>query len=208
MKVTLNKTYPMNGPVDSAWQCLSDIEKVAGCMPGAQITEKVDEENFKGKVKVKLGPVTMEFSGDIKVDSIEADQHKIHLVASGKDKKGTSSASMDLTAFVKPSEADGCELQGDADVTVNGKLANFGGRMMTQVADQILGQFADNFSKLLDASTPASAADGDSPSDNNSTSPAPEVETASNNTPNEINGLKIAWNVLIGFFKSFFTKAG
>lgn len=208
MKVTLNKTYPMNGPVDSAWQCLSDIEKVAGCMPGAQITEKVDDENFKGKVKVKLGPVTMEFSGDIKVDSIEADQHKIHLIATGKDNKGTSSASMDLTAFIKPSEADGCELQGDADVTVNGKLANFGGRMMTQVADQILGQFADNFSKLLATATPASAADGDSRSDSHSTSTAAEAETVSSNTANEINGLKIAWNVLIGFFKSFFTKAG
>ncbi len=201
MKVSLNKVFPMNGSVDSGWSCLKEIEKVASCMPGAEITEKVDEENYKGKVKVKLGPVTMAFNGDIEVKSINADEKKIHLIASGTDNKGTSSATMDLTAFIKEGESNNCELIGDADVIVNGKMANFGARMMTQVADQILGQFADNFSKKLDATeTTAEAADS-------ATSASSITAETVDNTPNEINGFKIAWSVLVGFFASFFKKS-
>jgi carbon monoxide dehydrogenase subunit G len=200
MKVTLNKVYPMDGTVDAGWHCLQDIEMVASCMPGAEITEKTDEENFKGKVKVKLGPVVMAFNGDIVVESIDAAERKIHLIASGKDSKGTSSATMDLTAQIRSSESPhSFELIGDADVIVNGKLANFGGRMMTQVADQILGQFADNFSKKLivpdeNEGPEAGAASSD-------------LSQAADDVPNEINGFSIVWNVLVGFFRSFFTKA-
>ena len=195
----------MIGSVDTGWQCLQDIETVASCMPGAEITEKVDEENFKGKVKVKLGPVVMAFNGDIAVKSIDAGEKKIHLIASGKDSKGTSSATMDLTALIRPSESSGFELLGDADVTVNGKLANFGGRMMTQVADQILNQFAENFAKKLNVSdTNGDAGPGVSDSE---LEPKSEPTPAVNETSNEINGFSIVWNVMIGFFKSFFTKS-
>ena len=115
---------------------------------------------------------------------------QIHLVAAGQDSKGTSSASMDLTAHVEARESGESNLLGDATITVNGKLASFGGRMMTQVADQILGQFADNFSDKLNSSgtigdtMPAVAGQG-----------------------NEINGLKIAWNVMIGFIRSLFGRS-
>ncbi|MFT5659308.1 MAG: carbon monoxide dehydrogenase subunit G [Gammaproteobacteria bacterium] len=198
MKVTLNKEFPMEGTVEAGWQCLQDIETVAGCMPGAEITEKTDEENFKGKVKVKLGPVVMAFNGDIVVKSINDEERKIHLIASGKDSKGTSSATMDLTAQIRSGESNDCLLLGDADVIVNGKLANFGGRMMTQVADQILSQFAANFAENLVSSSSGSAESAASGS---------EQKQTSNDTPKEINGFSIAWNVVIGFFKSFFTKA-
>ena len=193
----------MIGSVDTGWQCLQDIETVASCMPGAEITEKVDEENFKGKVKVKLGPVVMAFNGDIAVKSIDAGEKKIHLIASGKDSKGTSSATMDLTALIRPSESSGFELLGDADVTVNGKLANFGGRMMTQVADQILNQFAENFAKKLNVSD----TNGDAGPGVSGSEPESEPTPAVNETSNEINGFSIVWNVMIGFFKSFFTKS-
>ena len=208
MKVTLNKVFPMEGTVESGWQCLQNIETVASCMPGAEITEKTDEKNFKGKVKVKLGPVVMAFNGTIVVESIDDAEQKIHLIASGKDSKGTSSASMDLTASIAAGESAGCQLLGDAEVTVNGKLANFGGRMMTQVADQILSQFAANFADKLEASSQSDEPSSDDmESDPDPDTASPQQQQSTVEAPKEINGLSIAWNVLVGFFKSFFTKA-
>ena len=190
MQVTLNKVFPLEGTVDNAWLMLRDIEQVAGCMPGAEITETIDENNYKGSVKVKIGPMNMAFNGEISVQDINADEKQIHLIAKGQDSKGTSSASMDLTARIQAGESGASELKGDADVTVNGKLANFGGRMMTQVSDQILGQFADNFSNRLAASEASGEAQAPLAQ--------PEVQ--------EINGLKFAWQALIGFIRSFFTR--
>ena len=192
MQVTINKVFPLDGSVSDAWNLLENIEQVASCMPGAEITETVDENNFKGSVKVKIGPMHVAFNGDIAVQEINPGEHQVHLIAKGQDSKGTSSASMDLTASVRTGESGTSELTGDADVTVNGKLANFGGRMMTQVADQILGQFADNFSSKLGAST------GSEDSAQTASEEEPQVQ--------EINGLKFAWQALIGFIKSFFTS--
>ena len=195
MQVTLNKVFPLEGSVDDAWAILEDIEQVAGCMPGAEITETVDAENYKGSVKVKIGPMNVAFNGDIAVQEINPGEHQIHLIAKGQDSKGTSSASMDLTASIRNAEASASELTGDAEVTVNGKLANFGGRMTTQVSDQILGQFADNFRAKLAASA-AGAADTDTAPDDAETAEQPQVQ--------EINGLKFAWQAIIGFIRSFF----
>jgi len=192
MQVTLNKVFPLEGSVDDAWAILEDIEQVAGCMPGAEITETVDAENYKGSVKVKIGPMNVAFNGDIAVQEINPGEHQIHLIAKGQDSKGTSSASMDLTASIRSGESSASELTGDAEVTVNGKLANFGGRMMTQVSDQILGQFADSFRAKLAASA-TGAADTDAAIGDAETAEQPQVQ--------EINGLTI-----IGFIRSFFVR--
>ncbi len=192
MQVTLNKAFPLDASVSEAWKLLENIEQVAGCMPGAEITETVDENNFKGSVKVKIGPMHVAFNGDIAVQAIDPGEHRIHLIAKGQDSKGSSSASMDLTARLRAGGPSPAELTGDAEVTVNGKLANFGGRMMTQVSDQILGQFAENFSSKLALNA---ASD-----DTAQAAPAPEPPVR------EINGLKFAWQALIGFIKSFFTS--
>lgn len=196
MQVTLNKVFPLEGSVDDAWGILRDIEQVAGCMPGAEITETIDENNYKGSVKVKIGPMHMAFNGQINVQDINADEKQIHLIAKGKDTKGTSSAEMDLTARIQAGEGGANELKGDANVTVNGKLANFGGRMMTQVADQILGQFADNFASRLAAID--TAAEGGSSEQVSAEQTEPQT--------NEINGLKFLWQAIVGFIRSFFVR--
>lgn len=197
MQVTLNKVFPLEGSIDDAWAILENIEQVAGCMPSAEITEVVDADNYKGSVKVKIGPMHVAFNGDIAVQEINPGEHQIHLIAKGQDSKGSSSASMDLTATIRGGESSPSELTGDAEVTVNGKLANFGGRMMTQVSDQILGQFADNFRAKLAASE-TSPSESDSASADTEAPEQPQVK--------EINGLKFAWQALIGFIRSFFVR--
>ena len=108
----------------------------------------------------------------------------------GTDVKGTSSATMDLTASVRESEAGKCEVVGVAEVSVTGKMASLGGRMMNQVADQILNQFGANFINNVVAMGEGEAAE--------------EAAVKVAEQPKELNGLAFAWSLFIGFFKNLF----
>lgn len=145
MQVKLEKQYTIAASTEAAWQVLRDVKLLASCMPGAEITEQIDDAHYKGHVKVKVGPATAAFGGEIEILSFDEAGKSVRLMGKGADKSG-SSASMDLTASIRPGESDGqCLLLGNSDVIVNGKFAQFGGRMMTSVSDMILEQFADNF---------------------------------------------------------------
>jgi carbon monoxide dehydrogenase subunit G len=200
MQVALDKEFPLETPPAGAWSLLRDVPSVAACMPGAEVTEQVDDTHYKGKVRSKIGPATMSFAGTVEVLGLDETRQELKLLAKGQDTKGSSSAQMDLTAWIVDGESGGSALKGEAKVTVNGKVASLGGRMMTQVADQILNQFGKNFAAAAaaassaEAVTPGAAATGTSEA-----SPAPQPA-------NEINGIAFAWSVLVGFVKSLFQK--
>lgn len=145
MNVTLEKSFPLPGSAETAWQLLCDIEAVAGCMPGARITELIDEQRFKGLVSVKFGPASLSFRGEIELKSIDATSRTLVLSGKGTDSTGSSGASMDLTVRIQAIDARNCTLIGNSTISVSGKAATFGGRMMGSVADQVLKQFADHF---------------------------------------------------------------
>lgn len=193
MKIQLEKSYPMPASADTGWALLQDIEGVASCMPGAKITERVDAQHYKGTVAVKLGPASLSFRGEIEVRALDAAARSLHLFAKGTDSTGGSAASMDLTARVEAVDAASCNLVGTSEVTMSGKAATFGGRVMVPVSDQILGQFAANFAakvqEMQAAPSIAGAAAG-------SASPAAE--------PKPLNALALMWAVVKGWFASLF----
>ena len=157
MEVKLDKRYLIDASPAQVWAVLRDVRLVAGCMPGATITEQTDATHYKGAVKVKIGPALAAFAGDIEVLAVDEATHRTQLLGKGADKSG-STAAMNLNAQVEPGESPGQSvLVGQAVVTVNGKFAQFGGRMMVQVSDMILGQFADNF-RIAAAAVPVEAA--------------------------------------------------
>lgn len=123
MKVALDKVFPLAATAESAWLLLQDIETVAGCMPGAKITERIDETHYKGTITVRLGPATMAFKGEIEVLNLDTATRSLHMVGKGSDATGTSAASMDLTAAVQAT-GDTCELAGKSEVTMSGKAAS------------------------------------------------------------------------------------
>ena len=151
MKVNLEKTFPMPASADIAWTLLKNIEEVAACMPGASITERIDAQHYKGNVAVKFGPASMSFRGEIEVALVDAAARAIQLIGKGTDSTGSSGASMDLSARVEAIDAASCNLLGNSEVSVSGKAAAFGGRMMGAVADQVLKQFAVNFAAKAQA---------------------------------------------------------
>jgi carbon monoxide dehydrogenase subunit G len=159
MKVELEKTFPMPGTTAASWEFLQNIEGVAGCMPGAKITERLDEAHYKGTISVRVGPAGMSFKGEIEVQALEPATRTLHLVGKGSDTSGTSGASMDLVARIEPGATQGTSnLIGRSEVTMSGKAAAFGGRMMGSVADQILKQFAANFAVQVQARAAAGSA--------------------------------------------------
>lgn len=189
MEVKLDKRYPLEVDAARAWQVLRDVKAVAGCMPGAEITEQLDATHYKGTVKVKVGPANAAFGGDIEVKQLDEAARRLQLFGKGAD-RGGSSASMDLTATIEPGESPAASvLVGQAAVVVNGKFAQFGGRMMTQVSDMLLAQFVDNF-RAAAAALPGPEA-----------APAPAPQAA-----REINGLAIVWQLIKGWFAGLFGK--
>jgi carbon monoxide dehydrogenase subunit G len=145
MEVKLDKQYPLEVSVEQAWAVLSDIRAVGSCMPGAQITEQLDDTHYTGTVKTKVGPASMQFGGEIEVLGIDVAARAMQMVGKGAD-RGGSSASMKLSAHIEPGATPQTSLLvGQATVTVSGKLAQFGSRLLVPVSDAMLAQFADNF---------------------------------------------------------------
>jgi carbon monoxide dehydrogenase subunit G len=190
MEVKLEKKFSIAAPAANAWRLLQDIKAVAECMPGAQITEQLDDTHYKGQVKMRLGPASATFNGELEVKSLDPNEKKMEMFGKGTDTSGASAATMNLTARVLDSGNGQCELVGVSDVSVSGKMANFGGRMMNQVSEQILKQFGDNFTSRVMAMGEGAAAE--------------QAAAAVAQQPKELNALALIWHALLGFFKSLF----
>jgi uncharacterized protein len=229
MKVELEKTFPLPATAAAAWALLQDIQAVAGCMPGAKITERVDPTHYKGTISVRVGPASMAFKGELEVLELDAAQRTLHLVGKGSDTTGSSGASMDLLARIEPAATgNACSLVGRSEVTMSGKAAAFGGRMMGSVADQILKQFAGNFATQVKSRAEAASAQTDGVSTvatdqvagaaRNTSEPSAEAPsrrpvadaTRPDSTPaappNELNALALFWAILRDWFRGLFRR--
>lgn len=195
MEVKLDKRYPVPASVDQAWAVLSDIRATASCMPGAGITEQLDDTHFKGTVKSKVGPAVMTFGGDIEVLKLDAATKSMTMLGKGADKAG-SSASMNLAAHVEPGDGPGASvLVGVATIVVSGKLAQFGSRLLVPVSDAMLAQFANNFSAAAAAVPVAAAGQAAPPPAAGASAPAPA---------RELNAMALMWTVFKSWLAGLF----
>jgi carbon monoxide dehydrogenase subunit G len=179
MKVELEKSFVIKAAVADCWRLLSDIPRVATCMPGASITRVIDASHFVGLVMVSIGPMRLQFAGELELVMIDASARKLVLMATGTDKSG-SSATMKLITVLVAKENHETLLNGHAEVTVNGQLAQFGSRMISPVSDVILSQFADHFrQKLLQPSTAAEVSEALEESEPSEASEKPVLNASS-----------------------------
>ena len=157
MEVKLDKQFLLEVPAAQGWAVLADIRAVAPCMPGAQITEQTDATHYKGTVKTRIGPASMQFNGTIEVLALDAATRSLQMLGKGADRTG-SAATMSLSARIVEGASDGTSvLEGQAVVTVSGKLAQFGNRLLVPVADALLAEFAKNFGQAAAAVAVATA---------------------------------------------------
>ncbi len=206
MEVVLDKQYPVASGVDAAWTVLANMNELATCMPGAQITSEIDATHFTGSVRVKVGPAVAAFAGTIEILALDPATRTLKMMGKGAD-KGGSSASMELTANLVAIDASSCTLVGHAEVIVNGKFAQFGGRMMGSVSDMILAQFAEVFSQkaAVVQATLAPAASAD-PAPGGSAAPAVVAPSAPQApvVAQEFNALGLVWALVKNFFANLF----
>jgi carbon monoxide dehydrogenase subunit G len=145
MELVHNFTVPV--PADQAWKLLVDVEKIAPCLPGAAVTS-VDGDAFEGGMKIKLGPISMTFKGDGELVEKDETAKRVVLKAKGRDAKGNGGARATVSATLD--EHDGVtDVHVLTDLNVTGKAAQFGGGVMKDVSNRMLGQFADNLSQLI-----------------------------------------------------------
>jgi hypothetical protein len=150
----LDNEFVVGVGIDEAWKVLTDVERIAPCMPGAELQE-VEGEEYRGIVKVKVGPITAQYKG--KAVFVERDDagYRAVLRAEGRDTRGQGNANATITATLAP-EGDGTRVNVFTDLTITGRAAQFGRGVMADVATKLMGQFASCLeTDLLGSSQPA-----------------------------------------------------
>ncbi|GLW33135.1 SRPBCC family protein [Actinoplanes regularis] len=151
MKIT--NEFTVHTSIDRAWEVLTDLAGIAPCLPGAQLTG-VEGDDYKGKVKVKVGPVISEFTGTARFTSKDGDAYRAVIDAKGRDPRSAGNAAAVVTAVLTP-EGESTRVSVDTDLRITGKLAQFGSGMIKEVSARLLTQFATNLEAKLAADLPS-----------------------------------------------------
>jgi len=152
MTTAINKAFLVEYPIDMVWGNLSEAEKIVSCVPGAILTEKVDDNNYKGQVQLRFGPVKAGYDGLITFLLRDQDAKTISLKGVGTDTKGKGSAEMTMNA-VLTEKPGGTEVNVTMSMNIVGMLAQFGSRLITDVSNQVFDQFVNNFKTKLAGGT-------------------------------------------------------
>ena len=172
----LNNDFEVSAPIEKVWEVINDVELIAPCLPGAQL-EEVENDEYRGFVKIKVGPITAQYKGVAKFVEKDDSNHRVVIRGEGRDTRGAGNAAADITASLEPTE-EGTLVTVVTDLKITGKVAQFGRGVMADISKKLMGQFADNLSELV------LAEGGDSPSS--------KSEDSDNQEPEAIDLLSVA----------------
>ncbi|MGH9035909.1 MAG: SRPBCC family protein [Acidimicrobiia bacterium] len=195
MAIHLENEFTVPASADEVWAFLLDPRRVAPCMPGAELTEVLNDNQYKGKVHIKMGPVSLSFNGD--VDILERDEAAKRMVmkATGAEAKGKGQANATVTSWLE-STSGGTRMRITQDIDLSGPLAQYGRGMIVDVSGSLMDEFAGRIQ--ADLSRPAAVRNG-------AAVPARPVKQK-----NSVSGFKLGWiavkNGIGRFFKRLFGK--
>ncbi|MBO0706442.1 MAG: SRPBCC family protein, partial [Candidatus Dormibacteraeota bacterium] len=152
----IENVFTVGAPPDKVYAFLLDVEHIVGCVPGAELVETVDENTFKGRVRIKVGPITVSYTGNAEIVDRNADAHTAVLKASGRESTGSGSARATANMAVEPKDA-GSEVRFVTDFAVAGRVANFGRGVMEDVSRRLVGQMADCIKAHLEQDDPGTS---------------------------------------------------
>ncbi len=154
MAEQLINEFTVNRPIDEAWPIITDVERIAPCLPGAQLTEirqTDDGDVYTGKVKVKLGAIATEFKGDAYFVERDDANYTCKLNGKGRDTKGRGNASADIAAAAESLSPTSTKVIVTTDLHITGKIAQFGRGILGDVSGKLIDQFAQNLNEMIDA---------------------------------------------------------
>lgn len=181
----LNHTFTVNQPIAETWVVLTDLERIAPCLAGAELHE-VHGDVFKGGVKIKVGPIVAQFKGEAQFVELDTVNFRAHLKASGRDIGGKGNASATITAQLTAVTPTSTSVNVVTDLAITGKVAQFGRGALADISEKLIAQFADNLNALIDREGGAPAPSASAPVTDAPSSTAPtagQVTDASADEP-------------------------
>jgi carbon monoxide dehydrogenase subunit G len=158
MAMEITKTFTVSAPADAVWAFLTNPQRVAGCLPGATIGEKLDDKTYTGTMTVKVGPVSSSYKGKVIFERLDAASRTAEIRASGQDIRGKGGADLNLTSTLRELSPGKTEVTAVSQVNITGLLAQMGRGMVQDVSDQIFQIFSERMRAELETASPASAA--------------------------------------------------
>jgi carbon monoxide dehydrogenase subunit G len=193
MEVKAEKNLKLNQDPDMIWKCMIDPSFMVKSVPGAELTEQLDERNFKGKISIKIGPVTAKFKGGAEFTKLEEADYELTMEGKGLDTSGKGGANMTMNIKLSTLEEGGTEMQSSMSLSITGRLAQFGARMIVAVNNKMFDQWATIFTELLNEQT--SSKDSEEKSNN-------QQDNGNVSEPTPVKALPLAWAAIKGLFGS------
>ena len=202
----IQNEFTVAAPIDFLWSYLLDVEKIAPCMPGAELTEIVDDHNWKGKLNAKFGPVSMSFAGTVTIESRDDTAHRVVLSAKGMEQKGKGAANAKVTSWLEPGPTDGVTtVKMEADITLTGAAAQLSRGLLPEISKKLTQNFADCLQESMaaeqttregDAAAAATAGAG--------AAAAPASPVVAKPVGGIGFGIAAIWSIITNFFRKLF----
>ncbi len=190
----IENEFQVPASIDRAWAYLLDVEQIAPCAPGAELTEVVDDHTWRAKINLKLGPIALSFAGTVTVAERDEANHRVVLKAQGQEQKGKGAANATVTSWLEPGGADGAtSVKMQADITLTGTVAQLSRGLLPDVSARLTNQFADCLRDHLTATEAAPAA-------TSTTSPRPQQR------PEAIGGIRLGLYAIVRAIGRFFGR--
>jgi carbon monoxide dehydrogenase subunit G len=200
----IENEFVVAAPAERLWSYLLDVEKIAPCMPGAELTEVIDDRNWKGKLNMKLGPVAMSFAGTVEMTERDDEAHRVALHAKGMEQKGKGAANAIVTSRLEPdATTGGTTVKMNADITLSGAAAQLSRGLLPEISKKLTQQFADCLQASMGVEAEPTIADTGAP---------PIAETVDTPPPaaaaEPVGGIGLgfaaSWAVIKNFFRRLF----
>jgi uncharacterized protein len=205
--VKLEQSFEVRAPIDRVWETLIDIERVAPCLPGAEITEAGEDGTYRGSFSVKLGPTTAAYRGELRMEETDASTHRAVMRANGQDKRGQGSAKATIVSNMEQA-GEVTRVEVETDFTITGRLARFGrGGMIQDISNRLLRDFAECLQKRIEGEP---AGDVAGPPDPTAAAPAPSgasAPAAQAPAAKPIGGLSLFFRALWDRIRRIFSRS-
>ena len=212
----IEDSFTVHTPIDRLWAFIQDVEGIAPCMPGAELTEVVDDRTWKGKVHVKFGPVQMAFSGTVVMDEKDDAAHRARLSAKGTEARGKGVANAKVESWLEPAGDEGTAVHIRSDITITGAAAQLSRGLLPEVSKLLTKQFADCLESKLNEETAALPPEAGAPAgeansrETNTGIEAASAEPAPKPVPQAVGGLGLGrralWATIVRFFSRLFGR--
>ena len=229
MSIEIREEFEVDAPIDAVWAFVMDPVKIAPCLPGAKLEEVVDERNFLGGVKIKIGAISTQYKGKVELTEVDESAHRLGMTAEARETSGGTAKAL-VTCSLSPTDSGGTVVVVESTADLTGKVMQVGSRMIEGVSKQLFQQFAKRLRKKLigqtsTAAAPAGAGEAASAAPSDASAQQPDPSPSAPTQPKDVSSaphdeegeedealsvvpliLRAIWEAVVGFFRRLFGR--